>query len=296
MYEGIRSPAVHMPKTMGDLISAATRFPNAIFWAGGSFIMSPSDYYPECDSPDIIYLGEVSELKRINRTDRYLEIGAMVTYDQLLSVGKQVLPSLLKKTLEQVSTKIVRKQITVGGSLCTKTLRFSLSGTLAALKGEVEVKTCNGPKTETRWMEVSRLYDRKGALLLKNNELVTRIRVAFDREDFSFFIRSGSPLTNSSESVMLSFASFYNQSVIDKFNMCIILPNTLFLIPHEIDVMMRGSMLPFSTSQIERVVRSLSDLIVSQNISEISPIQIERVKRFVEAALHQLNTESLGHS
>jgi hypothetical protein len=95
---------------------------------------------------------------------------------------------------------------------------------------------------------------------------------------------------------MLSFASFYNQSVIDKFNMCIILPNTLFLIPHEIDVMMRGSMLPLSTSQIDRVVRSLSDLIVSQNISEISPIQIERVKRFVEAALHQLNTESLGHS
>ena len=81
--------------------------------------------------------------------------------------------------------------------------------------------------------------------MLKNNELVTRIRVAFEREDFSFFIRSGSPLLNSSESVMLSFASFYNQSVIDKFNMCIILPNTLFLIPHEIDVMMRGSMLPF---------------------------------------------------
>ncbi len=296
MYEGIRSPAVHMPKTMGDLISASTRFPNAIFWGGGSFIMSSKDYYPTSDSPDIIYLGEVAELKRINRTDRYLEIGAMVTYDQLLSVGKQVIPSLLKKTLEQVSTKIVRKQITVGGSLCTRTLRFSLSGTLAALKGEVEVKTCKGPKTETRWMEVSRLYDRKGALLLKNNELVTRIRVAFEREDFSFFIRSGSPLLNSSESVMLSFASFYNQSVIDKFNMCIILPNTLFLIPHEIDVMMRGSMLPLSTSQIDRVVRSLSDLIVSQNISEISPIQIERVKRFIEAALHQLNTESLGHS
>ena len=84
----------------------------------------------------------------------------MVTYDQLLSVGKNQSPSL---NIEQVSTKIVRKQITVGGSLCTRTLRFSLSGTLAALKGEVEVKTCKGPKTETRWMEVSRLYDRKGA-------------------------------------------------------------------------------------------------------------------------------------
>jgi hypothetical protein len=54
--------------------------------------------------------------------------------------------------------------------------------------------------------------------------------------------------------------------------------------PQNIALGKRGSMLPLSTSQIDRVVRSLSDLIVSQNISEISPIQIERVKRFVEAA------------
>ncbi len=77
MYEGIRSPAVHMPKTMSDLVSASTRFPNATFWAGGTYIMSRHDYYPTRDSNDIIYLAGVPELNRINRTDRFLEIGSI---------------------------------------------------------------------------------------------------------------------------------------------------------------------------------------------------------------------------
>ncbi|MDD3996355.1 MAG: FAD binding domain-containing protein, partial [Sphaerochaetaceae bacterium] len=83
MYEGIRSPAIHVPKSMTDLLSATSRFPNAIYWAGGTYIMSRHDYYPTKDSNDIISLNEIPDLKRINRTDRYLEIGSMVTISQL---------------------------------------------------------------------------------------------------------------------------------------------------------------------------------------------------------------------
>ena len=283
-----------MPKTLGDLVSASTRFPNATFWAGGTFIMSRHDYYPTRDSNDIIYLGEVPDLKRINRTDRYLEIGSTVSFDQLLAVGKQVLPGLLQRALEQTATRIVRKQMTIGGAICTPRIRLALPGALCALQAEVEVKTCLGPKTETRWMEISRLYDRKGVYLLKKNDLVTRIRLGFEREDFSFHIKAGNPMVNPSETVMLSFACFYNQAVIDRFRMCIIFPESLLLAPHEVDMMMHGTMLPLTTQQIERVGRSVMEEIFSSSDHEIPPIQIERARRFIESAMHELNAQSLS--
>lgn len=283
-----------MPKTMNDLVSASSRFPNATFWAGGTYIMSRHDYYPTRDSNDIISLSEVPDLKRINRTDRYLEIGSMVTFQQMLSVGKQVLPGLLQMTLERTATKIVRNQMTIGGAICTPQTRLSLPGTLSALQSEVEVKTCLGPKTETRWMEANKLYDRQGVFQLKKNDLVTRIRLGFEREDFSYYISAGNPMVNPEETVMLSFACFYNQSVIDRFRMCITFPTSLLLIPHEIDMMMHGTMLPLSTQQIERVVRSVMEEILSSSDHEIPAIQLERARRFIESSMHELNAQSLS--
>jgi len=283
-----------MPKTLNDLISASSRFPNAIFWAGGTFIMSRNDYYPTRESKDIISLREVPELRRINRTDRYLEMGCMVTFEQMLTVGKQVLPGLLQMTLEQTATMIIRKQMTFGGAICTRGVRLALSGTLATLQAEIEVKTSLGPKTETQWIEIERLYNKQGVLQLKKNDLVTRIRVGFERETFSSFIVAGNPMINPEEVVMLSFACSYNQSVITRFRMCITFPTTLFLIPHEIDLMMHGTMLPLTSQQIGRVVQSIMEEIHTVSSEGILPIQIERAKRFVESTLHELNAQSLS--
>ncbi len=294
MYEGIRSPSVHTPKTMSDLVSVATRFPNATLWAGGTFIMSRENYYPTRDSNDIINLSEVPELTRINRTDRYLEIGSMVTFEQMLKVGKQVLPGLLQTTLEQTATMILRRQITLGGAICTQQVRLALPGTLYALQAEVEVKTCLGPKTETKWTEIQRLYDRQGVLQLKRNEIVTRVRLGFDRDNFSTFIAAGMPIQNPRETVYLSFACSYNQSVIQNFRMCLNFPTSLLLVPQEIDMMMQGTLLPLTSQQIGRVVRSVMEEVLGSSTSEIPPIQIERARSFVESALHELNAQSLS--
>lgn len=294
MYEGIRSPAVHIPKTMSDLVSVVTRFPNATLWAGGTFIMSRPDYYPARESNNIISLGEVIDLQRINRTDRYVEIGSMVTFEQLLRVGKQVLPTLMYRTIEQSAAMIIRKQATLGGAICTKGIRLALAGTLVALEAEVEVKSCLGPKTETRWVEIHRLYDRSGALQLKKNELITRVRLGLERENFSTCMTAGNPMQNPRETVILSFSCSYNQSVIRKFKLCVVFPSSLLLVPQEIDMMMQGTLLPLTSQQINRVIRSVMEEILSASSHDNPPIQIERARSFVETALHNLNAQSLS--
>ncbi len=73
-------------------------------------------------------------------------------------------------TLLSMATRIVRKQITIGGALCTPDLRLALPGTLAVLNSEVEVRTCDGPRSDSRWLPVSRSMIESGALLLAKNE------------------------------------------------------------------------------------------------------------------------------
>lgn len=294
MYEGVRSPAVHMPKTLSDLYFASNRFPKAIFWAGSTHIMSRPNYYPDKESPDVISLQGIPELHRISRTEKYLEIGSMVTFAMLLRVGRQVLSPLLQKTLENTATKIIRRQITFGGSLATVGVRYALAGTLAALQGEVEVKSNLGPRTETQWLEVERLYDKQGRLLLKGNELITRIRLSFERETFSTYRKGGSAMQRPEECVFLSLNCTYSQSVINHFKMAITFPTSLFLIPYEVGMMMSGTMLPLTSQHIERAVKSISDEIVANATEPPHPIQLERAKRFIEASLHELNAQSLS--
>ncbi len=293
MYEGIRSPAIHVPKTLGDLVSAASRFPNAIYWAGGTYIMSRHDYYPTKDSNDIISLSEVPDLKRINRTDRYLEAGAMVTLSQLLQVGRQVLPDPLSATLEALGTRIVRRQATIGGALCTPDVRLSVSGTLAVLNTEVEVKKLDTPRADTRWTGIAKLYDRTGALQLDKNEIVTRVRIGFDRDDFTVLLTVGNPMVNPLETVNLALVCSYNQSVITNFRFCCTMPHAGFHQFPDIEVLARGTMLPFSPQQIIRVARMLVEALDATHVS-VTALQRERVKRFFETALHQLNTQSLS--
>ncbi|MFA7125163.1 MAG: FAD binding domain-containing protein [Sphaerochaetaceae bacterium] len=292
MYEGIRSPAIHVPKSMTDLLSATSRFPNAIYWAGGTYIMSRHDYYPTKDSNDIISLNEIPDLKRINRTDRYLEIGSMVTISQLLQIGKQVLPDPLTQTLQALGTRIIRNQATIGGALCTGDLRLAVSGTLAVLRTEIEIKKLDAPRLDSRWITAGKLYDRSGALTLDEHEMITRVRIGFDREDFSVFLSAGNPMYNPQESVNLALVCSYNQSVITNFRFCFTMPTGGFHQFQDIEVLARGTMLPFSPNHIARLAKMLGEAIDNSHVT-VSLLQKERAKRFFEIALHQLNTQSL---
>lgn len=124
MYEGVRSPLIYTPRTIGEFATVIRRHPQAILWAGGTYLMSQPDYYPGEAKDGIIDLSHMEELKRITRNDRYVEIGAMVTARQLLSTGRLLLPPILQQTLQSLGTQVVRRQITIGGALCISDTRL----------------------------------------------------------------------------------------------------------------------------------------------------------------------------
>ncbi|MGE4453683.1 MAG: FAD binding domain-containing protein [Sphaerochaeta sp.] len=294
MYEGIRSPVIHTPKTLSEFATIAYRYPQALIWAGGTYLMSLQDYYPSEVKDGIIDLGELEELKRITRNDRFVEIGAMVTASQLLYAGKLVLPEILQKTLESQASQIVRRQTTIGGSLCVPSTRFGLSTTLATLDANAEIKYYQGGKVTTHWIPISKLYNKDGQLLLgPEKALLTRIRIGLEYGDFQRFIIVEDPIRNTDECVIVAFQAARTQNAISKVQFCTTFPNKAYHISKDLVSKLSGQTLPIHPERVNTLSYELvSELRKMHGV--ISELQLERARRIFESFLHELNSQSLS--
>ncbi len=298
MFEGIRSPTVHTPKNISELALALKRSTNPTIFAGGTYIMNEPEYYPKNYEHDIIYLGGITDFNKISRNDRYIEFGAGVTLEKLLIVGKQILPQLLTDAIEETATSIVRRQITIGGALCIPHHRLLVCAALAALQAEVEIRSFKDARTTSRWIPIKELYKGDGEIRLdelsKDKNIVSSIRISFEKDTFSTFIVADDVMRNPEEAVILALGCRYNQSVISTFRLCIIFPTSLFLIPQEISTYINGLIIPLSTNQIEKVVSLVTERLFATLNSTKMTIQTERAKRAIEASLHALNAQGLS--
>ncbi len=294
MYEGIRSPVIHTPKTLSEFATIAYRYPQALIWAGGTYLMSQQDYYPSEVKDGIIDLGELEELKRITRNDRFVEIGAMVTASQLLYAGKLVLPEILQKTLESQASQIVRRQTTIGGSLCVPSTRFGLSTTLSILDANAEVKYYQGGKVTTHWIPISKLYNKDGQLLLgPEKALLTRIRIGLEYGDFQRFIIVEDPVRNTNECVIVAFQAARTQNTISKVQFCTTFPNKAYHISKDLVSKLSGQTLPIHPERVNTLSYELISELRKMH-GAISELQLERARRIFESFLHELNAQTLS--
>jgi len=294
VYEGIRSPVIHTPKTLSEFAAIAWRYPQAILWAGGTYLMSQKEYYPSEIKDGIIDLGGMEELKKITRNDRFVEIGSMVTTSQLLSAGKLVLPDILQETLRTLASQIVRHQVTIGGSLCVPDLRLPLSTTLAVLDAMAEIKYYQGGKVSTHWIPIAKLYDREGKLLLgEQKALLTRVRIGLEYGDYQKIITVEDPIRTTDECVIVAFQAKRSQNSLNKAQFCITFPNKAFHISKDLESKLSGITLPIHPERVNTLSYELVTELTKMH-SAISDLQLERGRRIFESFLHELNAKSLS--
>ncbi|MDT4762634.1 FAD binding domain-containing protein [Sphaerochaeta sp. PS] len=293
MYEGIRSPVIHAPKTLNEFNTTALRYPTARIWAGGTYIMSQKDYYPSDSKDAIIDLGGMEELKKITRNDRFVEIGSMVTASQLLYAGKLILPEILQETLETLASQIVRRQITIGGSLCVPDVRLSLSTTLAILDASAEFKFYQGGKVSNHWIPIARLYDKGGNLALgADKALMTRIRIGLDYGDYHKFVTVEDPIRNSDKCVIFAFQAKRTQNSLSKVQFCMNFPTKAFHMSKDIEAKLSSLTLPIHPERVNTISYELVAEIKKQH-GTITELQLERGRRMFESVLHGLNSQTL---
>ncbi|GHU80922.1 FAD-binding protein [Spirochaetia bacterium] len=173
---------VFFPSTLNELFSAWTRFPDSVPYAGGTGLLRGQGKTVLSLPKNILSLENLEELRRISRTERYLEIGATVKLNEIINLGK-IVPEALTKTLLGIGGPQVRNLATIGGNLCCPAHSMDAAAPLAALDARYELRTAN----QIRWISATRFSSFPGATALESRELLTRIRIPLEQWDSSIY-------------------------------------------------------------------------------------------------------------
>jgi CO/xanthine dehydrogenase FAD-binding subunit len=173
---------VFFPASFQELFSAWSRFPDASPYAGGTGILQGQGGHSLALPPIILSLDKLDELRRINRSERFLEIGAMVTLNQILRLGK-IVPDALIQCIQNIAGAQTRNLATIGGNICFPLRRLDAAAPLTALDAQYELRSAQS----SRWISASRFSPLPGPTALDSQELLTRIRIPLDEWDYSVY-------------------------------------------------------------------------------------------------------------
>jgi CO/xanthine dehydrogenase FAD-binding subunit len=179
---------VFFPSTTQELFAAWTRCPDAIPFAGGTGIIWGQNKDTLALPANILCLDRLDELRHITRTERYLEIGATVTINEIINMGK-IVPEAFNQALRGIAGPQVRNLATIGGNLCSSAGRLDASAPLIALDARYELRTAS----QIRWISASRFSSLPGPLALNPQELLTRIRIPLEQWNYSLYKKFTDP-------------------------------------------------------------------------------------------------------
>ncbi len=183
--EGLHNQ-VFAPTTLQELFLSWSRFPDSVPYAGGTHLVGGQGSR-SLDLPrNIVSLSGIEELRRVSRTERYLELGAAVTLSEILGLGK-IVPDILRSSLEEIATPQVRNLATIGGNVCCMHRRLDAFAPLAVLDARFELRTA----AASRWVSALRFAPDENVPLLDKMELLTRIRIPLESWNYSLYKRIG---------------------------------------------------------------------------------------------------------
>jgi CO/xanthine dehydrogenase FAD-binding subunit len=171
---------VFFPASLAELFAAWGRFPSAVPFAGGTELVRRQSGRVMTLPANIISLDRLEELHRITRTERYIEIGAMVKLNEIINLGK-IIPEALTQSLKGIASPQVRNLATIGGNICNPLRREDAAAPMIALDARYELRTA----LAARWISASRFSSLPGPLSLNPQELLTRIRMPLEQWNYS---------------------------------------------------------------------------------------------------------------
>jgi CO/xanthine dehydrogenase FAD-binding subunit len=173
---------VFFPSGFQELFSSWSKFPDAVPFAGGTGLIWGQGKQILALPRNIIVLDKLEDLRRVTRTERYLEIGAMVPLSEIIRLGK-IVPEALTRCLENISGPQLRNLATIGGNICYPLRRLDSSAPLIALDAHFELRNA----LNSRWISASRFSSLPGSVGLNPQELLTRIRIPLEHWNYTVF-------------------------------------------------------------------------------------------------------------
>ncbi len=142
-----------------------------------------------------IFIGNISELKEIIRTERYIDFGAAVTINQLLDLGKNRIPQFLYEAAFSIASHNIGNIATIGGNICHAPHKKDLYSPLLALDAILEIRSF----ADVQHIPLSKFTG------IPQGYFLTKIRVPIADWNTATYVKLGSAYEQSSENVSFTF-------------------------------------------------------------------------------------------
>lgn len=201
------TPEITVPFTLNDYVDARIRYPDATLVAGGTLANVNNDDTHMFLPRHVIVINQIAELKKISGDERFLEIGSAVTINEILDLGKKIIPAILFSVCSNLGSEKTRNMATIGGNVAYNPFVLDITPALFLLNGEVEILTVHTAtrKKSTRWTLISHLMNDSGLLDIKINEIFVRFRIPMETYSLQFYEKNN-PLLNSIKDVFIFYA------------------------------------------------------------------------------------------
>ena len=168
----------HAPRTLDELVALRSAHPQALILAGSTDVgLWVTKQMRELD--DILYIGNVEELKSVGELDGLLQIGAGVTLQDAYAAVCRHYPAALSEMWQRFASLPIRNAGTLGGNVANGSPIGDSMPWLIALGARLVLRGSNGER-ELALEDFYLGYQQKD---LRAGEFVAALRVPLPRED-----------------------------------------------------------------------------------------------------------------
>ncbi len=274
---------IFYPSTLNELLTIKNQNPEAVIWAGGTGLMGKQEMKRPTLPASIIQISRISELTKIRRTERFLEIGAGAVINRILNVGQHVLPHALAQAMKLIRPSVIRNNATLGGHLCIQDVRLNLYSVLLLMDASLELKRSGG----TRWIQLNRFFNKNGDFQLKENEILTRIRIPFGNWNRQIFSSDGNPYFDAGNAISFCVLADIRKGMINDFRMAIGNTGKHTVRSIELESLLIGKKVPLNIKDVSSVTRMHKEWLEGLT-GELTPFQRYRTARFIFWILEEL--------
>lgn len=271
---------IFFPKTINELFILWSQYPRAHLFAGGAQVLRYNGKR-FLDFPlYMISLDRIDELRKITRTEQYLEVGAMVRLNDIINLGK-IIPDVLISCLESIAGQQIRSIATIGGNICNNAYRLDSAATLIALDAHYELRTA----TSSRWISAVRFSGQTGPLPIERNELLSRIRIPLEQWDYSLY-RKFNPLRRGKPGGSVAFLMRNQRNILTDIRLAF--SGNIILRDRNSEILLIGKRLPLDrkdTYDFEEQWKTY----LSYHIPPVDPFLQSTLLNFIESVLLSLS-------
>lgn len=277
---------IYAPTNLAELLSLYSKLPSSLIYNGGTHILREQPRKYIVLPANVINVHRVSELGKISRTERHLDIGAAVPIARILEVGSNVIPPVLQSALASIGTPAVRNRATLGGNLCIPDRRMSTFAVYLLLDMQVELRKTGS----TRWIPLNRFAAPDRKIDLQRGEVLTRVRIPFGTWDFQVFKKIDRELQDPRNFLSFCGLARIQRDVITDLRFACAASGTTIVRSREIENELVGRRVPVASRELA-TIREILDSLLGGLGERLSGFQRGRVHSIFAWFLEQLTSE-----